>query len=453
MQKLFLVLAVLMLLVSGTSLSAAEKGAEKPWILAAAGDAIVTRRLSVFEHEPAYSGLLPLLKGADAAFVNLELSLFRLSGFKGWPEVENGGNWELGPPEAATELKQMGFNLFARANNHALDFGVEGMRKTDQLLDDLGLVHAGTGENLGMASRPGYLDTPRRRVALISFATTFTTMSRAGAVRQDMPGRPGINALRVKTTFTADRDTVAKLRKLAERMGTVPTADPAAPFNLQGIHIASGDKVEVVEQLHQGDQERILREIRNAANQAESVLVSSHTHEPNNLATVAPDWLQAFARQCIDAGATSFIAHGPHQLRGIEIYKGRPIFYSLGNFIFQNETIDPMPHDAYQSLNLPETALAADYYNTKFNNGTTGFPTRPPVYESVLAVATFSGNSLKELKLHPVQMGRTEPRSQRGTPRLATGEQARTIIEGLARLSAPLGTTIRFEKGAGVWRP
>jgi poly-gamma-glutamate synthesis protein (capsule biosynthesis protein) len=106
------------------------------WSLAAAGDAIITRRVAQFNHagDPGFRRLVEVIAGADAAFLNLELSLFRLNEFKGWPEVENGGNWELGPPEVALDLKSMGFDLFNRANNHTTDYGVEGMRMTDKLL-------------------------------------------------------------------------------------------------------------------------------------------------------------------------------------------------------------------------------------------------------------------------------------------------------------------------------
>ena len=149
-------------------------GPTTTWSLAAVGDAIITRRVAQFDNpaDPRFQDMVKVIRGADAAMVNLEISLFRLSGFKGWPEVENDGNWELGPPEAAHDLKQLGFDLYNRANNHATDYGVEGMRSTDGLLDELGLVHAGSGLNLGDASRPGYLDTPKGRIALIGLATT-----------------------------------------------------------------------------------------------------------------------------------------------------------------------------------------------------------------------------------------------------------------------------------------
>src|SRR6185503_674237 len=94
-------------------------GPTTTWSLAVVGDAIITRRVAQFDNpaDPRFQDMVKVIRGADAAMVNLEISLLRLSGFKGWPEVENDGNWELGPPEAAHDLKQLGFDLYNRANN------------------------------------------------------------------------------------------------------------------------------------------------------------------------------------------------------------------------------------------------------------------------------------------------------------------------------------------------
>ena len=197
------------------------------------------------------------------------------------------------------------------------------------------------------------------------------------------------------------------------------------------------------------DEARILREIRNASAQADYVVVTGHTHQST---VVPPAWLQEWARQCLDAGATAYVMQGPHLLRGIEIYKGKPIFYSLANFVFQNETIDPMPRDHYEVFGLSDSALAADLYDARFNRGTTGFPSNAEYYESVVAVPTFKGTQLIDLKLYPIELGHRAPRSQRGTPRLADEATGRKIIDRLAKMSAPLGTTIVYENGVGVWR-
>lgn len=425
------------------------------WSLAAVGDAIITRRISPFEQDtdPRFKRMTEVIRAADAAFLNLEISLFRLTGFKGWPEVENGGNWELGPPEAAHDLKAMGFDLFNRANNHTTDYGVEGMRLTNALLDDAGIVHAGSGMTLGQASRPGYFETPRGRIALIGLATTFTPMSRAGEARDDVMGRPGLNALRVDRKYTADAETFASLRTAAQRLGVRLPEDAHAAFRLSGTLIEPGASNRLIETVNPRDEARILREVRNAANMADYVIVTSHSHEPGNDSVVAPEWLRAFVKKCLDAGGTTYVIHGPHQLRGVEVYKGRPIFYSLGNFVFQNETIDPMPSDHYEQFNLPATALSADLYDARFKGGTSGFPSSPVWYESVVAVPTFQGTQVSEIKLYPIDLGQKAPRSQRGTPRLADEATGRTIIERMIRLSGELGTTIRYENGVGIWRP
>ena len=435
-------------------------GEEATWSLAAVGDAIVTRRLAQFDQagDQRFQEMARIIREADAALVNLEGNLFRLREFRGWPEVENGASWLLGPPEGAADLQALGFDLFNRANNHTTDWGVAGMRATDSVLDALRIVHAGTGMNLDQASRPGYFDSPKGRVALIGLATTFTPMSRAGAARGEVMGRPGLNALRVERRYQADSTTLEVFRRAAERLGGggiggTPPSGPGAPVRLLGVTVAPGAETRMVETVNPADQARILHEIRNAAKLADFVIVTSHSHEPSNDAVTPPAWLVEFTHQCLDAGAAAYVVHGPHQLRGIEIYKGRPIFYSLGNFVFQNETTDPIPADGYEQLGLGDTALAGDHADARFRLGTIGFPASPIWYESVVAVPAFKGTRLVGLRLYPIDLGQKLPRSQRGTPRLADEATGRRIIERLAQLSAPLGTTIVYENGIGVWRP
>ena len=60
----------------------------------------------------------------------------------------------------------------------------------------------------------------------------------------------------------------------------------------------------------------------------------------------------------VDAGADMFVGHGPHVLRGVEIYKGKPILYSLGDFIFQNETLLRLPSENYETYDLGATATS-----------------------------------------------------------------------------------------------
>ena len=429
------------------------------WSIAAVGDVIMNRRIMQFDHpdDPGFSELVEVIRGVDAAFMNLEQSVFRLQEFEGWPASENGGNYEVGSPETLQDLVDMGFNLFNRANNHTTDYGVAGMRDTNRLMDEWGLVHSGTGENLGWASRPGYLDTTKGRVALIGMASTYTPMSTAGAPAPEVQGRPGLNPLRTSNRNEGSPQTMAALRAATRAQGANVSNDDNAPVRVFGTTVFPGPVDKVTATLNDEDRNRVLAEVRNATDQADYVVVNSHSHDPGNASMVPPDWMVEFTHQVIDAGAHTFIIHGPHQLRGVEVYRGKPIFYSLANFIFQNETIDPMPADQRLRYGLPLEELAAGIYDTRFRvdedgNPTTGFPTDARWYESVVAVADFEGDELVEMRFYPIELGWKEPRSQRGTPRIAPEESGRRIIEHLADLSRPFGTEISYENGIGVWR-
>ena len=191
------------------------------------------------------------------------------------------------------------------------------------------------------------------------------------------------------------------------------------------------------------DAERILNTIRAAKRSADLVIVSHHNHHypgverpqdfkqlllsqlPARLA--APAWLEHWARRVVDAGADVVAMHGPPFLHGMEVYKGKPIFYSLGNFIFQ---VPP------ESIHLEE----------------------PIMWESVVAYVDFRGDSLVAIKLQPIAMnkvgsGLPNPHDQfdvneyhrtRGLPRAAKGAQARHLLERFAELSKPYGTGVRI---------
>src|SRR2546430_1412092 len=112
------------------------------------------------------------------------------------PQAEFGGVWIIGAPAVAKDLKAIGFDVMSRANNHATDWGLEGMRQTSRALDEAGIVHAGVGENRASARGARYFDTEKGRVALISMASTFTPMSRSAPAAAEAPGRPGGTAPR-----------------------------------------------------------------------------------------------------------------------------------------------------------------------------------------------------------------------------------------------------------------
>ena len=165
-----------------------------------------------------------------------------------------------------------------------------------------------------------------------------------------------------------------------------------------------------------------------------------------------PDFLVDFAHWTIDQGCNLFAGHGPHFLRGIEIYKNRPIFYSLGNFIFQNESVLRLPDEAYRRFGLGYDQTPGDYLDTRSGGGTRAFAGDPVFWQSAVAVCNYAGGDLKEVVLHPIDMGYGRPIPQRGRPVIAEGDVAQGILKWLQDVSRPYGTEIAIEGEVGYIR-
>ena len=154
----------------------------------------------------------------------------------------------------------------------------------------------------------------------------------------------------------------------------------------------------------------------------------------------------------IDAGADVIVGHGPHVLRGVEIYKSKPIFYSLGDFMFQNETLLRLPQENYEPYNLGQDKHVADFNDARYSNDTRGFPTNPQIWEAVIAVPTWQGDQLASIELYPISLGYGKSRTIRGRPMFADSELSKKIIDDLKEASEPYGTEIEFKDGIGVVR-
>ena len=432
---------VLMICLTGVSAVAQEM------TLALTGDAIITRRLSVYD-EPDFLEMIELIRGADAAFTNLEM-LFH--DFEPYPAHQSGGTWMRGDPALLEELTWAGIDMVSRANNHTGDYGVEGLRLTTQYVDEAGLVHAGAGESLAEAREARFLETARGRVAIISMASTFPEHSRAGEARGSMRSRPGLSPLRYTTTRAASAGQIDRLGEALEAVGIRFNRTESGAQAL-GTVFVEGREPGVITTPNSDDLAEIAAVVNNARRLADHVLVTIHAHESKGARSVPADFIVEFARAMIDAGATMFVGHGPHVLRGIEIYKGKPIFYSLGDFVFQNETLLRLPAENYEAYGLEADNHVADFNMSRYSNETTGFPANPEIWESVVARPTFANGELTELSLHPITLGFGMPAWVRGRPMLARGDLAEKILNDLRERSAPYGTEIDVRDGVGYVR-
>jgi poly-gamma-glutamate synthesis protein (capsule biosynthesis protein) len=411
--------------------------------------------------EKQFLALRDLLQGVDVAFTNLEMIFHTFT--EGYPAAESGGTYTAADPALLDDLQWLGFNLYAAANNHSMDWSEGGLLSTMAALERQGMAYTGIGRNLAEARAPVYLETAQGRVAMLSMTSTFPAWSRAGEQRLDTKGRPGVNPLRFETQYILPAKLLKTLQEISQAVGleamkaqrratgfAVP--EDNAVFHFLNQQFVEGKAAGFRTMPHQSDMEGNLRWIADARRQADWVFVSLHAHEARLDKEEPADFIQTFAYACIDAGADAFLGHGPHLLRGIELYKNKPIFYSLGNFIFQNETVRRLPADIYETYKLSMDATPAAVYDARTLDSKgkpKGFPADTRYWESVVAVCRFEERGVGQIELYPVTLGFGNARPRRGRPQMAEGTLARKIIKRLADLSAPFHTHIEFQKGMG----
>ena len=423
----------------------------------AAGDALITTRMPDYQ-DTAFQELCGLVRSADVAFINMEMIL---SNYEGVPVVEAGGGNVSAHPGVALDLMRIGFNLTAFANNHTLNYGEFGCLKTLEVLADYGFTCAGAGRHLAEARRPVYLDTPAGRVGLMGCASSFANGHQAGAQKHDTQGRPGLNPQRYETLFVVDRQHMNAIKRISERTGVEAMqqhsidAGWARPPKRKGEYrfaeraFIVGKEFGIRTEAHEKDLEGNAASIKQATAVSHLTLASIHAHEQGKGQEDPAEFLVEFAHAMIDAGADMVIGHGHHGMRGLEIYAGKPIFYSLGDFIFQVELMRQIPADDYDYLSQEYSVDAGEVFRSLWFDNPAGFGNDRKYWETVLPLCVFEDGALTEITLHPVTLGFGQPLPDRGIPRLAGGDLGREILETFAKLSEPFGTTVEIAGDVG----
>ncbi|GAA4501050.1 CapA family protein [Gluconacetobacter tumulicola] len=434
--------------------------------LALTGDSILLRRLNSMT-DPAISPLFDLIRSSDIAFTNLEVLP---NDFEGDPALESGGSHFGAPSWVIDELAEAGFDLFATATNHSLDYSISGLRKAIAALDARQILYAGIGETLTRARMPVYCTRPEGTVSLLSCTATFSTGQEAAAQTDAMQGRPGPNPLRHAAVYEVTPPQMATLREIAEQLGlesirktTIrlgfgfpPASEDILPLGGMNFRAAPAPRIRTTANAE--DMADIARWVKEARLVSDLVVVSLHAHEVGYNAVgemdpeIPAEFLVEFAHAAIDAGADLVAGHGPHLLRGIEIYRERPIFYSLGNFIGQNELVPRLPADSYRRFRASPDLTPAHVYRLRTEADTKGFPAESRFWETVMPVCEFGPGGVTSMTIHPVELGLGGPPHRRGVPRLATGEHASSILGRLQALSRSFGTHFEQEGDTLRWQ-
>ena len=388
--------------------------------------------------DQAFLDVKALIAGADLAFTNFESTIYGRHG--GFPL--KGSYFGCSSPFTLDALQEIGFGALSLSNNHAFDLGPPGILSTLEEADRRGFLHAGLGRNHEEAERPGIAEVGGRSVALVAMdggpGPDFMAAADAAPGR---PERPGVNRLRLSQVIGLDGPAFEALRSIRDRVGynamdlandsqpdDPPRLDEDTEIGFARTRFRRAARLGRQVDVDTFDMARNLSAIASAADTGSLVIAYLHHHHWAADWHQVPDFVGDIARRCIDAGASMFVSHGAPVLQPLEIYRSRPIFYSLGNFLF---------HVA-SKLGSAKSAWTA-----------------PQVWESVVALCTFDeGGDLLGMTVHPViiggEAGLDDPGLEhRLVPHLASGAGAARILRRFTELSAGLGTQIDISDGIG----
>ncbi len=247
-----------------------------------------------------FVGCRDALHAADLCFAQLEAPISDRGS-----KAPNARLAMRAPVAMARAVREAGIGVVSVAGNHCLDFGYEALADTLQHLADVGVRACGAGGNLQSAREPVFALAGRHRVAVIAACSILPEGYAAQAEK------PGCAPLRAFTVYEA-----------------VEPDQPGTPPRTHSFP-------------HREDLDALIERIARARAVADRVLVSLHWGV-HMVPFVLADYQKVVAHALIDAGADAIFGHHPHLLKGIEIYRNRPVFYSLGNFALEQPHVwDP----------------------------------------------------------------------------------------------------------------
>ncbi|HEY1970673.1 MAG TPA: CapA family protein [Pseudonocardia sp.] len=440
--------------------------------LAVTGDVIMNSRVSTCR-APDVLDAVGVLRGADVSCAHLEIPLHDFETDDVFPAAEGALSWMRGPAFIADELAWCGIDAVSTASNHSLDYSYGGLAGTLDALDRAGIAHAGTGADLAVARAPAFVDAAVGRVALVSATSSFPAFARAGAVRTDARGRPGVNPLRY--LHVVGPDMADQLIGLVSALGLwVVRQHDEFVIHPPGMHNSvwrfrvSAEAGHPTTACDCDDLAGNLESIRYARSVSDFVVAHLHVHAWDGVEgrmSTSPGFAHEFAHAAVRAGAGLVLVQGSHApMRGIEIHESVPILYDPGP-LFRLGRREPQPQDFYtrwgndaRVRSFDATLLDAFSQRDQAMGGAAGGKTMVSPREGVhhepgfvLPVCEVDAltHRVARIELHPMTWSRAR-RSTTGFPVPADPSRAGAVLSRLAELSEPYGVTVSTESGIGV---
>ncbi len=354
------------------------------------GDLLIYDRIS-----PDSNNVISLLKEGDAVLGNLETTLAT----KGYPAAKS-VILRTRDDSIIEDFKQMNLKILSLANNHTMDFGFEGLFETIQVLDKHNIAHTGAGKNLEKALKPVILQVGDLNIAFIACSSHLISHSIA---RDD---RPGIVPLRFNIKVEVyGRD---QQESVVQAVNIMTEADKEDLNNL----------IMVIDELR---------------NKTDLIIASTHWNSP--IQPLLPprrpwgDFQCEVAHKLIDSGVDVIMGHGPHVLQGIEVYKKRFIFYSLGHFIYHTN------RSKRKRLGTANSAWSKTVADPR---------ARWRFKETAIGKIVFSESGIERVEVIPIMI------NDNGNPQITYNESAMSILNFLTSESRFLGTSLKIKDNRGI---
>jgi poly-gamma-glutamate synthesis protein (capsule biosynthesis protein) len=363
--------------------------------------------------------------------------------------------WLTAEPKVLDDILKYGFNCFGFANNHTMDYSYGGVESTLKALRAKNMPVCGAGMSLAEATAPAMVETQEGTVAVLSITSTCDDAARAGDPGHVIPARPGLNMLRHSETFLVNAEHMKALEEIANathingrinnsKRGGYTVSKPGI-FNLGTVEFKLSETEGKTSAPHPQDMARMRLAIEEAKQKSKYVVVCFHSHEIKGDLDEEPDYfIEEFARKCIDWGACAVVGSGTHQIKAIELYKGKPIFYSIANFIFQSEKPKQFPPDYHDRYGIDRSLSAQEAMYIRSDGGKRGLETEFKNYKGLMPLLEFDGDVLKKITIKPVELGfYHEDKSVKGLPHDANDGVTQDVLETLQVLSAEYGTKLK----------
>jgi len=440
------------------------------------GEVMALRRFSNYR-EPPFMRVIDLCRQADVTHAHMEGNFGYLHEMT-WAGAGNwGGSFFINDPMIAQDLKWAGIDMLSLAQNHSKDWGEAGVLACVKHVREAGLAGAGIGSDLDEARYPSFFECAKGRIANVSLSSGNRPHEWAGLPKGSIPGRPGVNPLRIELRYTVPTDAANQLRQIRRDLGFNIGSNrefnitPQTQSGGSGFSFVEGDTYDVTSFCDERDVEGNLRAIDFAKSMADFVIVSHHNNQNDRGRGDHPDqFVVEFAKKAIERGADLYVGHGWHRANAIEMHQGKPIIYGTGNFWAQNEFVERVPYDSFEThgYSKEETVVAhpASPNLHPGQGGGDGTWWTAPLYQF-----TLKDGAVREIRLHPMEFGwdvsGAEPRQIRaigsgkqptgsrhafseGRPFMASGANAEAILARLQRVYKEYGTDVRIENGIGV---